>query len=203
MMSEDEQQPDTDHRLLIGLYADAERAQSALQRLVDEDFPLDRVSLLGKAGASGDDPLGVYYPSTGDRVRGWGQLGAVWGGILGMLGGAIGMFVIPGIGPMMIAGPIAEILAGTVAGAGLGGGLMAGGAALSEVAVAAHRMGVPASAIEDMEHRLRDGQYVLLLIVHDEEVERWDELLGKTGVSQRLCFPYVGLIGAAASLVRD
>jgi hypothetical protein len=203
MTDRDNPQPETDHRLLIGFYADAERAQSALQELIDDDFPLDRVSLLGKAGASGDDPLGVYFPSTGDRMRGWGRLGAIWGGVMGMLGGAAGMFIIPGIGPLMIVGPVAEILVGTVAGAGLGGGLMASGAALSEVAVAAHRMGVPESAIEDMEHRLRDDQYMLLLIVHHDEVERWDKLLGETRVGARMCFPYVGLTDAAATLVRD
>ena len=40
-----------------------------MQKLVDEDFPPDRVALLGKAGGSGDDPLGIFYLITGERVR--------------------------------------------------------------------------------------------------------------------------------------
>jgi hypothetical protein len=43
----------------------------------------------------------------------------------------------------------------------------------------------------------------MLLIAHDEGVERWDELLGKTRLGQRMRFPYVGMTDAVVSLVRD
>ena len=49
---------------------------------------------------------------------------------------------------------------------------------------------------------LRGGQH-MLLIAHDEGVERWDELLGKTRLGQRMRFPYVGMTDAVVSLVRD
>ena len=194
---------ETERRLVICFYTDEIRAQKALQKLIDAGFPLDRVSLLGKTSASGDDPLGVYYPTTGERVRGWGRLGALWGGALGMLGGAAGMFVIPGIGTMMVLGPIAEILAGAVAGAGLGGGLMAGGAALSEVAIAAHRMGVPETDIDDMERRLRANQYLLLLIVHEDEVDEWQTLVDSTEADKRSTYPYVGIGEAVVNFVKE
>jgi hypothetical protein len=32
--------------------------------------------MLGKASSSGDDPLGLYYDSAGERMKGWGEMGA-------------------------------------------------------------------------------------------------------------------------------
>lgn len=193
---------ETQRRLLIGFYTNEEHAGRALQKLTEEDFPLDRVSLLGKTNPSGDDPLGIYYSTTGDRIRGWGRLGAVWGGVLGMLGGAVGIFMIPGIGMMLIIGPIIEVLAGAVVGAGLGGGVLAGSAALSDVAVAAHRMGVPEASIEAMEIRLRKNQYLLMLIVHRDEVEQWDKIVQSTLPEEQWTFPYVGVSEAIANYVK-
>ena len=184
---------DTRRRMLIGFYTTEQAAERALRRLIDHDFPMDRVSLLGKAGASGDDPLGIYYPSTRERMRAWGRMGVLWGGLLGMLTGAAGLFVIPGLGPMLLVGPIAEIVAATVTGAGLGGGLMAGGAALSEIAVTSHRMGVPESSLQELEGRLRDNQLLLMLIVDQSETDEWRDILNTTLPDELWCFPYVGL----------
>jgi len=189
----------TDRHLLLAFYDTDTQARNVLERLVEADYPLDQLSLLGKASSSGDDPLGVYYPSSRERVLGWGRLGAFWGAVLGMISGAAGMFVLPGLGAMMLIGPIAEALAG----AAIGGGLMAGGAALSEVAVTIHRMGVPEDALESIEQRLRDGQYLLLLIAHTSELERWQRLLRNTGADEQWTFPYYGLPEVAATLVGD
>ncbi len=48
--------------------------------------------------SAGDDPLGIYYTGVGDRMKGWGALGAFCGALWGLLAGAAGMFVIPGLG---------------------------------------------------------------------------------------------------------
>lgn len=180
---------DTNRRIVLAHYRDESAAQGALDMLIENDFPLDRVSVLGKAGSSGDDPLGVYHASIGDRVRGWGRLGALWGGLMG----AASMFILPGIGPMIAAGPLAESLIGAAAGAGIGGGLMAGGAALSELAMAVHRMGVPENRIEDIEQRLRSGQYLLLLIVDTRETATWREVLQSTSPDSLSDYPYIGI----------
>ena len=135
--------PATDRDIILAFFDREETAQGAVNSLIEQDFPLDRVSVLGKPGGAGDDPLGVYYTSAGERIKGWGKMGALWGGLFGLLGGAFGMFVVPGIGPMMIAGPLID----TLVGAGVGGALMAGGASLSELTVAIHRMGVPQASL--------------------------------------------------------
>ena len=149
--------------LLISTYERQEAAQRAVRRVVDMDFPMDRISLLGKAFAKGDDVLGIYYPRIGERMKAWGGQGAVWAGLWGLLAGASGMFLIPGLGPIMAAGPVVEAIAGALAGASIGGGTMAAAAALSQIAVALHRLGVPREALEHLEQAIHDGHFVLVL----------------------------------------
>lgn len=181
--------PKTDRSLILAFFDREDAAQAALDLLVEQDFPLDRVSILGKPGGSGDDPLGVYYPAAGERIKGWGKMGALWGGLLGLFGGAFGLFVVPGIGPMMIAGPLIDALIG----AGVGGALMAGGASLSELTVAIHRLGVPEERLQEAQRFIESGHYVLLLIVSDEENERWQQRLKQRSPQALWSYPYVGI----------
>jgi len=46
----------------------------------------------------------VGYYNAGDRMKYWGKIGAFWGGFWGLLFGSA-MFAIPGIGPLLVAGP--------------------------------------------------------------------------------------------------
>lgn len=186
----------TGRRILLAWYPDDRRAAATLEMLAEGDFPMDRVSLLARGDSSGDDPLGVYYPNLGERMQGWGRMGALWGGIWGLLSGAAGLFVIPGLGPMLIAGPLVETLVGAAVGAGIGGGAMAGAAALSQLAAAVHRMGVPDDALEEVERLLDQGHHLVLLIVANEEAGRWQDRLTRTAPERLMNFPYVGLTEA-------
>lgn len=159
-------------RVIVAVFGGQERAGRAVERLSERDYPLDRVSVLGHAGAVGDDPLGIYYHGVGERMRGWGKLGAFWGGLWGLLTGAAGLFVVPGIGAVLAAGPIAEAIAGGIAGAAAGGGAMAGAAAVSELTVAMRSSGIPEEKIEHLHEAVREGKVVLLLRCHPEECAR-------------------------------
>jgi len=181
-----EDSPEGEREVLLAFFPEERQVQRVLDRLIEEDFPLDRISLLARSGGSGDDPLGVYYANGEGRVKGWGKLGAIWGGVLG---GMVGLFVLPGVGPMMIAGPVIEALLG----AGLGGALGAGGAALSEVSLAIHRMGVPARRLEETEQYIRSGHYVLLLILDKHEGEKWEVFIDRFSPRQRWRYPFLGV----------
>jgi uncharacterized membrane protein len=191
----------TDHRLLLAFYQDEQSAEQVLQHLLKAEIPMERISVLGQASASGDDPLGIYYPKLGDRMAGWGKMGALWGGLWGLLTGALGMFLIPGVGPMIAAGPIAEALIGAAGGAGIGGGVLAGAGAVSQLGVAVHRMGVPAEKIEQYHERLEQGEYLVMLIVDAEETERWREKLSQTQPDLVTDYPYVGYTDAIRAAV--
>jgi hypothetical protein len=169
---------DTARIALIAFYADPDAAHRRLDHLSASEAPLDRISVLGRADSSGDDPLGIYHPGVGERMRGWGGVGALWGGIFGLLSGAAGIFVLPGFAPVVAAGPLVGSLTGAIAAAGAGGVLMAGAGAGQQLAVAIHRMGIPESCIGDMQDRLARGETMLMLILDPDEAARWRPLLG-------------------------
>ena len=80
-----------ERHLLVALFPTQREAKKAVERLIDRDFPMDMLSVLGKVESAGDDLLGIYDTDVGNRMKGW---GALWG----LLAGAAGMFVIPGLG---------------------------------------------------------------------------------------------------------
>jgi hypothetical protein len=184
---------DSEERLLVALFAREKDAETALRRLTEADFPMDMISLLGHGQSSGDDLLGLYYPSAGERMRGWGRAGAIWGGLWGLLSGAAGMFLVPGVGPVLAAGPIVEALVGGLAGAGLTGGVMAGAAAVTQVSVALHRSGVPEDRLESMHQALLAGDCLLMLRSAAAEADRWIALLWHAGARETGNFPYTGI----------
>jgi hypothetical protein len=77
----------------------------------------------------------VGYYNTGDRMKYWGKLGAFWGGFWGLLFGSA-FLAIPGIGPVLLAGPLVAWIVGALEGAVLVGGVSAIGAGL-------YGMGIP------------------------------------------------------------
>ena len=185
--------PDSGERLLVALFDRHQEAEGSVRLLVERDFPMDMLSVLGKGESGGDDLLGLYYSSTGDRMKGWGKMGAFWGGLWGLLTGAAGLFVIPGIGPVLAAGPVVEAIATALAGAGLGGSAMAGAAAASQFTVAMHRSGVPEEKLEMLQNAIQQGHYLLMLRLDEEEAGKWQTLLAHNGASMVDVYVYHGL----------
>jgi hypothetical protein len=96
--------------------------------------------------------------------------GAALGGILGWLVG-IGAIAVPGVGPLLAAGPVVAALAGAGA-AGAPGGLVGGliGA------------GIPEIEAKRYAGRIREGAYLISVHCDDRKwMKRAEELLEKTG----------------------
>lgn len=99
----------------IGVFDSHEQAERAVEALHDEGFTEDEISVIAKDNRESDDG------GTDSMAE-----GMAWGGGLGALGGllaGVGGLTIPGIGPIVAAGPLAATLSGAVAG-GIGGGLL-------------------------------------------------------------------------------
>jgi len=129
-------------------------AEAAIRTLGQSGFDMQKLSLVGKGYHSEEKPLGFY--TAGDRIRAWGGTGAFWGSVWGLLL-APAIFVLPGLGVLGLAGPIAAALVGALEGAVIVGGLSALGAALT-------RIGVPKDEVIKYEAALKVDKY--LLIVH-------------------------------------
>ena len=61
-------------RILLAVFADGNQAKKAVETLIERDYPMDMISLLGRPHAVGDDPLGIYYHTPGERMKGWGKM---------------------------------------------------------------------------------------------------------------------------------
>jgi len=162
------------NRVLVAVYPDEQTTQAVVRRLIDKGHQMDLISVLGKLHASGDDTLGIYHMNAGERMKAWGKQGVFWGGLWGMIAGAAGLFMIPGVGAVAAAGYIVEAIA---SGTAVGAAAMGGAAALSQLAVAYHRAGIPEEKIESLHKAIEEGKYVLMLRGAASELDPWQEVL--------------------------
>jgi hypothetical protein len=175
--------------LVLGIFDGENRATSAVEKLIERDFPADRISLLHKASGPGDDMLGLTYSSTEERVKVWGKHGIFWGGLWGLLTGISGLFVLPGMGAVLAAGPIVEALGVTIAGATLGGGAMAGAAVLTELASTLHEMGIPEEELATIHDSIEQGHYIVILHCSRNEVEQNERHIKWAGADPVMTLP--------------
>jgi hypothetical protein len=120
---------------------------------------MTKLSIVGKDFETDQHVVGYY--NVGDRMKKWGKLGAFWGGIWGLLFGAA-FFVIPGIGPVLMAGPVVTWIVGALEGAAVVGGLTAIGAGL-------YSIGIPKDSVLRYETAIKSDKF--LLLVHGTAVE--------------------------------
>src|SRR5215211_4006029 len=102
---------------VVALYDDFPTARAVVEDLVEAGFPRDNISLVAN-DASGE--YAGYLNADEDVTPGEGAgFGAVVGALVGL-----GVALIPGIGPVLAAGPLAAVVfggLGAAAGAATGG----------------------------------------------------------------------------------
>jgi hypothetical protein len=123
---------------------------------------MKKLSIVGKDYHTEEHVVGYY--NAGDRMKRWGRTGAFWGGFWGLLLGSA-FFAIPGIGPVLVAGPLVAWIIGALEGAVVVGGLSAIGAGL-------YSIGIPKDSIVQYESAIRSDKFLLLAHGTEEEVER-------------------------------
>ena len=152
----------------FGTHVEAEKAVKALQR---EGFDMTKLSIVGRDYHSEEHVVGYY--NTGDRMKAWGRMGAFWGGLWGVLVGSA-FFMIPGIGPIVVAGPLASAIVGGLEGAVVMGGLSALGAGLAG-------MGIPKDSIVRYESTLKADKFLVVAHGSADEAARARGLLQTAG----------------------
>jgi hypothetical protein len=160
------------NRALFGIYTSAAQAENAVNALIDAGFASEDVSVL-MPDQQGTREFAVRKETKApEGVATGATTGGVLGGTLGVLVG-LGSLAIPGLGPLIAAGPIVAGLAGLGAGGAVGGliGALVG-------------MGIPEYEAKRYEGRVKDGG--ILLSVHCEtagEILRAKEVLSDTGAT--------------------
>lgn len=159
-------------KAVFGIYPNLVDLQAAVKRLQVDGFRNTDVSVLLPEN-DGNKDLGITNSHKApEGATAGGGAGAVVGGTLGWLAG-IGALAVPGIGPLLAAGPIVAALAGVGAGGALGavtGGLIG--------------FGVPEYEAKRFEGRIRSGG--ILLSVHTDD-DHWqktaERILKETGAN--------------------
>ena len=154
----------------FGIYPSRAAAEIAVDQLLSAGFSNADISvLMADNEGSRDFAAEKNTKAPEGAVTGVGVGGTV-GGTLGLLAG-IGALAIPGVGPLVAAGPIMGALAGLGVGGAVGGmvGALVG-------------MGIPEYEAKRYEGRVKDGG--ILLSVHcgsSQEISRAKEILKSTG----------------------
>jgi uncharacterized membrane protein len=144
-------------RTVIGDFDARDTAEQAVQDLRNKGFEKE-ISVLG----SENQLKGSAHQDTAmDGITTGGTLG----GLAGLALGA-GALAIPGIGPIVAAGPLAGALSGVAAG-GLAGGLI--------------DYGIPANRSKFYEQRVREGKILVSLKADDAQVDKAAGVLRQFG----------------------
>jgi uncharacterized membrane protein len=155
---------------IVAVYPSHTAAEAAVKELQKSGFDMQKLSIVGRDYHTDEHVIGYY--NAGDRMKYWGKMGAFWGGIWGMLFGSA-FFLIPGIGPLIVAGPLVAWIVGALEGAVVVGGLSAVGAGL-------YSLGIPKDSILRYEKALKTDKFVLIAHGSMDEITRAKEILNGT-----------------------
>ena len=156
---------------VVAVFGSHAQAEDAVRELQKDGFDMKKLSIVGKDYHTEEHVVGYY--TAGDRMRYWGKLGAFWGGFWGLLLGSA-FFWVPGIGQLLVAGPLVMWIVGALEEAALFAGLSALGAGL-------YSIGIPKNSIVQYETEVKNDKLLLVLHGTADEVKRASDLLHQTG----------------------
>lgn len=155
---------------VFGIYMNVAQAEQAADRLIASGFDNQDISVLMADNDASHQFAHEKNTKAPEGATTGVATGGVIGGTMGVLAG-IGALAIPGVGPLIAAGPIMAGLAGLGIGGAVGGliGALVG-------------MGIPEYEAKRYEGRVKDGG--VLLSAHcgsSEEISRAKDILRATG----------------------
>jgi uncharacterized membrane protein len=154
---------------VVAIFDSHDAAERAVQEMQRSDFDLKKLSVVGKGSHVTEDLIG--FSNVEGRMAYWGLSGAFLGGMGGALFGSA-LFLIPGVGPLLVAGPVIAWMAATIEGAVAVGGLGVIGAAL-------YSHGISKDSSRAYEAAMKAGKFLLIVHGTPDEVFRAERLLGE------------------------
>lgn len=137
------------------------QTERIIDRLIASGFANSEISVLMPETDSRHDIGHVKATKAPEGTATGAATGGITGGVIGLLAG-IGALAIPGVGPLIAAGPIMAALSGAAVGAAAGG--VVGGLI---------GLGIPELEAKVYEGKLKTGNYLVSVHAHDsKEVSR-------------------------------
>ena len=172
----------------VGSFPSYEKTELALQELKSNGFSMDQVSVVGKdinqqgeftETHMGDrvinkDELDSHGNKAAETAADGAIAGASIGGFAGLLVG-LGGLLIPGVGPIMLAGATATAIATAVSGGVIGAlaGSLAGGLI---------GLGIPEDRANFYSDRVAHGDYLIIVEGSESDIALAESILKKQGI---------------------
>lgn len=145
-------------KAIVGIFKDLSSAEQSVTQLRNSGFTTEEINLIskdpGKENAMGDDSI---------------MDGTMTGGAIGGIGGLLlsaGALTIPGLGPIIAAGPLAATIAGAVGG-GITGGLV--------------DWGIPSAKSEEYNDQVSSGNTLAVIKAPENKVAQAVQILTANG----------------------
>ncbi len=150
-------------RAIIGVFSDRSQAERAVSELRNQGFGSEEINIVSKNNKQNNGTSMTYNDDITD--------GALTGGTIGGIGGLLvgaGALAIPGVGPIIAAGPLAAALSGALAG-GIAGGLI--------------DWGIPAESSRKYEQHVAQGNILAVIKTDSTKVQQAAQILRSNGAA--------------------
>ena len=168
-------------KTVVGLFDHFADAQMVVQDLVDSGFRREDISLAANQTATGytgdGSDLNNGQLTAGEAAGQDAGVGAGVGGVVGLLIG-LGALAIPGIGPVLAAGPLAAALGVTVGSTITGAAI---GAAAGGILGALTHLGVPNDQAEYYAEGVRRGGTLVAVSTSDNDAQKAVDIMNGAG----------------------
>lgn len=152
---------------VIGVFRDVKTAEEAVRALRNKGFKDNEISIVAKddQNKTRKRDMEVGGEMGTDTISDGTAWGGALGGVAGLLAG-VGALAIPGIGPIVAAGPLAGVLSGAVTG-GVAGGLI--------------DLGIQEERGRQYEQELKKGGILAVIETSEDKVNDASSILRQNG----------------------
>jgi hypothetical protein len=159
---------------VVGVYDPHTETELTIKELQRSGFDMNKLSIVGKDYHTEKPVIGNY--DAGDQMKVWGEMASFWGGLSGLLFGS-GFFFIPGIGPVIVFGPLVSWIVRALKGAVRIGELSALGAGL-------HSIGISQNSIAQYETALKSDKFLVIAHGTPDDIAKARGILETSSVAQ-------------------
>lgn len=152
---------------VIGIFSSYGMAEKAVAQLRSTGFTGEEINIISKQNQKNQRGNGNEVEYEDDDIADGTLTGGTIGGIGGLLLGA-GALAIPGVGPILAAGPIAAAIGGAMAG-GIAGGLI--------------DWGIPAEVSRKYEKSVSQGDILAIVRTNSTKVDSAAQILRQNGAA--------------------
>ncbi|NLY42810.1 MAG: hypothetical protein GX066_02335 [Clostridiaceae bacterium] len=156
-------------KTIVAIFDSYTSAEDAARQIKENGLRTDDISIVAKDNQTNTGKETNTFTNENQRVNDNVSDGTVTGGVLGGVAGLLlgmGTMVIPGLGAIAAAGPIAGLLSGAITG-GIVGGLV--------------DLGIPEEAGRKYEEEVRQGRILWSMRTDDKNVDKVSDILNRCG----------------------